>query len=1174
MTTHLSVRLAWHDRGWDGRVCDQPHLNGSCIVHEHIREGRDDERERRASGVLIANLKDWQPPCSRDLGAFSPVGYRLEHRDPLEFRNLPSVTEDLPPYSSCPAPYRWMREEQFRALCDEESLDIPGPPETRETGWVYEPARQRALLAHFWDKLTPRESLIFYYVVRGNPVDEEAARLVVGAGRVKRTAPQLHFGTTAKYRDQYPVWSRCATQDYPAQGVRLPYQEYLRAERDPASIACRVPAGSLSEFSYGSEHVSDDTAIGIIERLIPSVERVRDDGLIDGQWDHALEWLHGALAEVWTARGSAPGLGNVLRWLGMARGVAFHRTVASHEREGQAAWRYVESLLSAGGQPEDVQFRTDFARAAARWAVLSAPRRELLAILARMELDLSHIRRVADEDDRPKYGITATTQELVENPYLLSEQDQGSDDSDPIGLEVVDRAMRPDDVSVFSVDEVLAHDDPRRVRAVMTAVLRDAASSGDSVLPLRDTLDRVRARFPERRACMPDREIVLAQADFYEPAVKLEAEADRPLAMLRELFDAEQLVRATIAQRVRRPVVMSSQPFDWGALFDKWLKTDAAPARSADLEARARAEKTAALATLFQQRFSILTGRAGTGKTSVLQVLLEGLEQIEGKKPVLLLAPTGKARVRLATRTKRDAHTIHQLLVRYDWLNPETFAFKPTGGRQAEGFTIVVDEASMIPLDLLAALFRAVDMNKARRLVLVGDPNQLPPIGPGRPFMDIIAWLESDPERAKCVARLTERARHEDANSRALQLADGYLRESPPAGEDELLASVARGECEGDLEVHFWKDQKDLEMRLRERMKVLLPLAKDDDYEGFNASLGISTEAWQNAERWQLLTALRSGGFGTNDLNRSIQSTFKRGLIAQAKRSKPRPFGEEQIVWTDKVIQIVNRRKRTTAGDGLDYVANGEIGIVASTTSSDRGDSLEVAFATQPTAKYRYWSGDVDEQLELAYALTVHKAQGSDFEIVFFVLPEKAATLSRELLYTGLTRFRRKLVLLVQTDTAILERMRRPEQSQTLLRNSNLFELNLRPDDVSVPFANHLIHRTGRGILVRSKSEVIVADTLTRLGISYDYEVRLPARGDGRDFRLPDFTVHYAGDTYFWEHLGMLDVPSYRKSWERKSAWYEKNGYVSALITSRDGPDGAINSAEIERLARERILGE
>ena len=112
------------------------------------------------------------------------------------------------------------------------------------------------------------------------------------------------------------------------------------------------------------------------------------------------------------------------------------------------------------------------------------------------------------------------------------------------------------------------------------------------------------------------------------------------------------------------------------------------------------------------------------------------------------------------------------------------------------------------------------------------------------------------------------------------------------------------------------------------------------------------------------------------------------------------------------------------------------------------------------------------------------------------------------------------------------------------------------------------------GVLVRSKSEVIVADTLTRLGISYDYEKRLLGKsGHPNDFRLPDFTISYEGDTFYWEHLGMLSVPSYREQWERKKAWYEKNGYLDRLITSEDGHDGSINSTTIEKVARERILG-
>lgn len=479
----------------------------------------------------------------------------------------------------------------------------------------------------------------------------------------------------------------------------------------------------------------------------------------------------------------------------------------------------------------------------------------------------------------------------------------------------------------------------------------------------------------------------------------------------------------------------------------------------------------------------------------------------------------------------------------------------------------------MIPIDLLAALFRAVDLNQARRLILVGDPNQLPPIGPGRPFMDLIGWLNADESRSRCVARLMERARQEDVESRSLRLADSYLQDAPPAGDDELLAEVALGKQGGDLEVHFWKERSDLDRLLRDRMTSLLSLKSAEDYAGFNGSLGISDERWEESESWQILTPVRATAAGTNEINRGIQSSFKRGLIERAKRQKPRPFGDEQIVYTDKVIQIANRPKRLLRGSGLGYVANGEIGIVAATRTSENGDSLEVAFSTQPNGRYRYFAGEVGEELQLAYALTVHKAQGSDFDTVFFIVPEKAATLSRELLYTGLTRFRKKLVLFVQGDTAVLELMRRPERSQTLLRNSNLFEPNLRPEDVSIPFANRLIHRTSTGVLVRSKSEVIVADTFTRLGISYQYELRLPSRHDERDFRLPDFTVHYAGDTYYWEHLGMLDVVSYQESWERKRSWYAANGYLESVITSRDGPDGSIHVPEIEALIRERILG-
>lgn len=119
-----------------------------------------------------------------------------------------------------------------------------------------------------------------------------------------------------------------------------------------------------------------------------------------------------------------------------------------------------------------------------------------------------------------------------------------------------------------------------------------------------------------------------------------------------------------------------------------------------------------------------------------------------------------------------------------------------------------------------------------------------------------------------------------------------------------------------------------------------------------------------------------------------------------------------------------------------------------------------------------------------------------------------------------------------------------------------MFVLAVRPESVDRYFAEHLIHRTPpsaqhpNGILVRSKSEVIVAAALSKLGISYEYEQKLPSKDNPNDFRLPDFTVSYEGDTYYWEHLGMLSVPSYKESWERKRQWYDDNGFLDLVITS------------------------
>jgi len=1178
MTTHLSARLAWHDRGWDGRVCDAPHLNAHCIVHQHIRDSRDDDKEREFAGTALAELDGWLPPCSRDPGAYADRGFAIVHRDPLEFRQLPSVSEDIPPFSSCPAPYRWMREEFFQEVCEAEDLVIRSPDESRSNGWVYEPDRQRALLKRFWGKLEPNKSLVFYYCNHGNPLDENTPRIIVGIGRIAEVGPQLYFGTTTKYQDQYPVWSRRVSQSYPDQGVRIPYQEYLREGHSTDDIICRVPRNALLPFSYGGEHVTDDIAVAILERVIQSVELVAADGHVAGDWDGRLAWLNDALAEAWSGRGPFPGAGSVLQYLGFSKGTSFQRTVlAPMAKQAENPWDYVLAVLEGRSEPEEGPYRAGLLKARERWGVLHS-RHALLSVLARFELSPGQVERIANPDQRFASGIDATEDALVANPYILCERDLGAMGSDPVALETIDHGVRPEgNAALFPDDEEVSHDDRRRVRAVGVAVLQDAASNGDTLLTFADLLNRITSRFPERRACRPDRDVVLAEAEFYEQVLWTALESEPGLVALKHLQSLEQHAAAIIKRRAKKTNQNVDPPVDWLAAL-KGLFGDP----KSDRERVALDEKQAALNTLFSRRLSVLTGGAGTGKTSVLKVFLQELVRAEGRHPTLLLAPTGKARVRLATKTERNAMTIHQFLLKQGWFVPDIFALKQESDKSPyQATTVIIDECSMIPSDLFGTLLRALDSGPLSRLILVGDPNQLPPIGPGRPFADIIEWLER--EHPDCISPLSVCMRTDEdegtsvKESVALALAEGYRASVVSPGDDEILAAVARGESAGDLEVAFWDDHDQLLAQLRSRMAGNLGI-RDDDYASFNRSLGIDTKDWVRSEDWQILSPTRAQHFGTDDLNRLIQMEYKGGLIAQAKNPRnksPRPFGDQEIVYTDKVIQVINRSIKGWPRDtGLDYVANGEIGIVRSTTKVNRSSYLDVVFSTQADVSYRYFGNQVDDNLELAYALTVHKAQGSDFEVVFLIIPQKASTLSRELIYTGLTRFRRKLVLLIEKDIEPLRRLRSPDSSDTRLRNTHMFTLALRPDDVKRPHMEALIHRTRKGVPVRSKSEVVVADILDALEISYAYEQPLFSRTNPKDFRLPDFTASFEGDVYYWEHLGMLTVPSYRDAWSRKLKWYEDNGYADRLITSEDGQDGSIDAAKIEQIARERILEE
>ena len=303
------------------------------------------------------------------------------------------------------------------------------------------------------------------------------------------------------------------------------------------------------------------------------------------------------------------------------------------------------------------------------------------------------------------------------------------------------------------------------------------------------------------------------------------------------------------------------------------------------------------------------------------------------------------------------------------------------------------------------------------------------------------------------------------------------------------------------------------------------------------------------------------------------------------KRRLPKPFGDDQIIYGDKVINVRNQsidKRRIFPEQGeRGYLANGEIGVaigqIRTKNFNYEPKTLQIEFSTQQGLSFEFYApkGDDDDfSLELAYALTVHKAQGSEFEVVFLVLPRSPLMLTRELLYTALTRQKQKVVVLHQGSATDLQRLSAEQYSATFTRLTNLFGPP-RPVAVGSTFLeDRLIHRTSRGEAVRSKSEVIIANLLHAKGIDYHYEHPLELGGV---VKYPDFTIEDddIGVTYHWEHCGLLHDPAYRRRWEEKQLWYRDHGIESieqgggskgTLIVTRDQPDGGIDSPHIAAL--------
>lgn len=1223
---HLSVRVAWHDTAFDGRICADPLANGACLRLKRIAEERDDAHEVALAGRSWLELEPRQlPPCAAERAGFmspKPRGSVKTHPyaawNEVYKRFKPTAVE-VPPYSADCVPFRWMLRDEAVALADQYEIPYEGDLEAavdaeadlKNPAWVQHATNQQALLDTFFSAIQPEKSLIFVYA-KESPLAADPRRVLLGVGRVASVGAVKPYEQSGDGFGSV-LWERMVghtIRPNGTDGFLLPYHDLLRLADEDASIdleSCTVfvPDEFTDQFSYASEHVSHDAALSILLELDRVVEKIAP--LVPGTWDAVRQWLSDRVAEVWEARGPCPGLGAALSAFGVPEGVLLALSAQGELGDNEDPWPLVDSWLrnpsahpAAAKRVESMLSRT--------WAALPDERRALLKLLSRFALTPDQARRLYQRVVREAAGIDVDDSGILANPYLVYET--GRLCPDPVAVGTVDRGVFPDDRVRLAhplpapslVTDPL---DPRRVRALIVSSLETAAVEGHSLRPQ----DHVVLEISDaalQPACPLGDDVMSVIVPDLAPEVVVATMADqKPALQLARLAEIRKAIAKTVTRRRRaKPLPVSA---DWRAVIDARFT---APASDPE-EELARREKAAALEVLATSRISVLIGAAGTGKTTLLRALCS-LDAVKDGG-VSLLAPTGKARVRMheaiGQEVESRALTIAQFLLRSERYDPETSRYRRSDrDRDNTARTIIVDECSMLTEDAIDALLDALEGYD--RLILVGDHRQLPPIGTGRPFVDIVNYLREEagqlafPRVAPSYAELTIPRRQVtsgDDDRADLQLAEWFAGSETSPGADEIWDRLRRGEDLGTVRLRRWENAAELRDVLRAELATSLSAMQgDDDATGFQVSYGgtqsgeyvyFNLGAAERAESWQVLSPVRATGGGVNELNRYLQRTYREGIRQLAApddsrfRKVPKPAGPEEIVYGDKVINVRNK-KRTRyypkIDNALEYVANGEIGVITGPTRFATRNAplglLEVEFATQLGTSYKYWMSEMGEEgtppLELAYAITIHKSQGSEFGRTFVVIPSPCRPLSRELLYTALTRQREHVTVLHQGDVSDLLRYAKASYSETAARITNLFRAP-NPVDVDGRYLEDgLIHMTRKGIAVRSKSEVIIADLLYSKGIDFEYERPLDLDGDRK---LPDFTIADSdtGETFYWEHLGMLQRPSYRRKWEAKQAWYTAHGILDeaagggengTLITTRDGDDGSISSAAIEEL--------
>ncbi|MBP6236519.1 MAG: AAA family ATPase [Saprospiraceae bacterium] len=1188
---HVTFRVAWHDNKWDGSICKDPLKNRFCsgfhsLLSERLRKRKEKNLEQEIAFKGQPITEEYVPPCFWSVNLFGKKSLTVKHDNPAD-PGLKLISEELPAQSM----FSWPFAVSFSRTNEQMKAD-GAYPRNLET----------VRIPKFNNAVRKDQSVAFMYAKFSNPLTEEDQQyLVVGCGLVTDKGNYHYFGpkgliekkkaSKPKYRN-FPSmnWAVRYSFQEPDLLVRMPYHEYLDYVNQPGfdaegkeqllnKIKVAITEPELNHcFKYVAMDVDDDEAIFILTKMRKQLIDCKDDGIVSPtEMQERIDAVEQLLSFCWKKRTYFPGFASICRSILNWDKQEFLLDELIEELQQSEQDEYYDTFLALVENPGSN-------KAYRKYATLLKEVKEALEDnygltveqflhLCMLNLKPFQYKRILSgklklsgdwkktiEDERASHSLA----EISSNPYLLYENYQaydalldpvtGEETDSPIDLFKIDVAYFPDirfGIERKDLQRQMRNNDKRRLRALTIRYLRTLENTGHCFVDAEELENAIKA-YPlfynmDTEYQIPAHFFHNLKADYIihfeetEDKVKVISENDTNYFYLYEVYKAEGEIEKVIHQLIHNESLQSTYP-GLDEYIDACCNKLGSKLGDAFDEDLFRSERKQLYQNIYRNRLFVLAGNPGSGKSyELLNIISEWKKR--GEK-YLLLAPTGKAALRLKTDPDFkgiEAFTIDKVLA--DIRNK-----KMTIHTLQSINNIIIDEMSMVDLMKLRDLLRLINVEvpSFKRLVLVGDPHQLPAIGYGKVLKDILYYLKTNTAHSDKCIELQTNCRQELAESRILDFAEGYITDGEIDADLVSLLSSGKTDISKGFRVHFWNTEEELYSQVNEEFDWLCsnlenPLAGDRDEKlnqlfGLEKTGALSLKQYYNLENFQLITPYRSEYFGSGQINDYVQRSYK--------SKQELELINDWFKQSDKIIRTKNYYEK-----GKLILSNGSIGMIR----NDSETLLHFPELDEPMPVYGedgIRSTELEE-FDLAYAITVHKAQGSGFNHCFFILPKKPGLLSKELIYTALTRSRESVTLFVQGDKeepfekSVLEKAR--SRSYTESRRTTLL--------LDKPYRYYALEVDG--IFIESRVELLIYQALKEAQkefgedeLKFFYEIK-PNVGNVQLPMKTDFTLITKKGIWYWEHLGRLGNHKYEWTWHNvKKKTYDEYGLMDKLITT------------------------